>query len=227
MKLSHIYISLLTSDAVARPGAEPCVTDGTSCEVHPRAGSFSWDDKTFYVNDKPLQIIGGQIDPQRVPRAYWGQRLQMAKAMGLNTIFTYLFWQDIEKYPGEFDFTGNNDVAAWFEEVQAAGLKAVLRPGPYVCAERDWGGLPGWLSQLPDMEIRRNSASFLNATDGFMAKVGQQVSPYLVTNDGPILMVQIDNEYGYVGNDMNYKGALADILNTHFPDMKLYTNNGA
>ncbi|KAK6845836.1 glycoside hydrolase family 35 protein [Apiospora arundinis] len=191
------------------------------------SGTFTWDKSTFYINGQKHQIIGGQIDPQRVPRAYWGQRLQMAKAMGLNTILSYLYWQDIEKYPGKFDFTDRNDIAAWFQEIQNAGLKAVLRPGPYVCAERDWGGIPGWVSQLSGVRIRSNNQPFLNATSGYMAQVGAQVKPYLITNGGPILMVQIDNEYGYVGNDKNYLRAMADILKSNFPNMKLYTNDGA
>lgn len=201
MKIHSLLTLLLATVGAARPSPEACA-EGMACELQTRAGSFTWDSKTFYVNNKPLQIIGGQIDPQRVPRAYWGQRLQMAKAMGINTIFTYVYWQDIEMLQGQFNFTGNNDIAAWFAEIQAAGLKGILRPGPYVCAERDWGGLPGWLSQLPNMQIRRNSASFLNASESYLAQVGKQVQPYLITNDGPILMVQIDNEYGYVGNDM-------------------------
>ncbi|KAH6627713.1 glycosyl hydrolases family 35-domain-containing protein [Chaetomium tenue] len=191
------------------------------------AGSFTWDRNNFYLNDAKYTIIGGQIDPQRVPREYWGQRLQMAKAMGLNTIFSYLYWQDIEPYPGQFDFTGMNDVAAWHQAIKDAGMKAVLRPGPYVCAERDWGGLPGWLNQIPNMKIRSNNAPFLNASAKYLAKVGEQLRDYLVTNDGPILLVQVENEYGYVGNDMNYKRALSDALFAAFPKIKQYTNDGA
>ncbi|KAK4247361.1 glycosyl hydrolases family 35-domain-containing protein [Corynascus novoguineensis] len=190
-------------------------------------GSFTWDRNNFYLNGDKYQIIGGQIDPQRVPREYWEQRLQMAKAMGLNTIFSYLYWQDIEPSPGQFDFTGMNDVAAWHQAIQDAGLKAVLRPGPYVCAERDWGGLPGWLSQIPDMKIRSNNQPFLNASANYLAQVGAQLQEYLVTNGGPILLVQVENEYGYVGNDMDYKRALSDALFAAFPDVKQYTNDGA
>ncbi|KAK7942733.1 uncharacterized protein PG986_011846 [Apiospora aurea] len=191
------------------------------------SGTFSWDKNSFDINGQEHQIIGGQIDPQRVPKAYWGQRLQMAKAMGLNTILSYVYWQDIEKYPGKFNFTERNDLAAWFQEIQDAGLKAVLRPGPYECAERDWGNIPGWVSQLSGVKIRSNNQLFLNATSGYMAQVGAQVKPYLVTNGGPILMVQVENEYGYAGNDKNYLRALADISKTSFPGMKLYTNDGA
>ncbi|KAK8115974.1 glycoside hydrolase family 35 protein [Apiospora sp. TS-2023a] len=215
------------SSAPASTSVPQPLTSTATSAVPSGSGTFSWDKSTFYINGQKHQIIGGQIDPQRVPRAYWGQRLQMAKAMGLNTILSYVYWQDIEKYPGQFDFTDRNDLAAWFQEIQAAGLKAVLRPGPYVCAERDWGGLPGWVSQLSGVKIRSNNAPFLNATSKYMAQVGAQVKPYLVTNGGPILMVQIENEYGYAGNDKNYLRALADIAHTSFPGMKLYTNDGA
>jgi hypothetical protein len=183
--------------------------------------------KTFYVNGQAHQIIGGQIDPQRVPREYWAQRLQMAKGMGLNTIFSYLYWQDIEEHEGQFDFTGRNDVAAWFKAIQDAGLKAVLRPGPYVCAERDWGGIPGWVSQVPGVKIRSNNQPFLEKTAKYLARVGEQLRTLLITNDGPILMVQIENEYGYVGNDKNYLKALSNLLATSFPGLKQYTNDGS
>lgn len=190
-------------------------------------GSFTWDRNNFYLNGAKYQIIGGQIDPQRVPREYWGQRLQMAKSMGLNTIFSYLYWHEIEKYQGQFDFTDRNDVAAWYQAVQDAGLKAVLRPGPYVCAERDWGGLPGWLSQISGMKIRSNNQAFLSASSSYLNKVGAQLQKYLVTNGGPILLVQVENEYGYVGNDMNYKKALSQSLSNVFPGVKQYTNDGS
>jgi beta-galactosidase GanA len=122
----------------------------------------------------------------------------MAKAMGLNTIFSYVYWQDIEKYPDQFDFTDRNDIAAWFQEVEKAGMKAILRPGPYVCAERDWGGLPGWLATRSGMKIRSNNQPFLEASSKYLAKVAAQLQPLLITNGGPILMIQIENEYGYL-----------------------------
>jgi len=137
---------VLSLIAAVRAAAATPITDFSDLSDAAQANStFSWDKNTFYIDGKPYSIIGGQIDPQRVPRAYWPQRLQMAKSMGLNTILSYVYWQDIEQHPGQFDFTDNNDIAAWFQEVQTAGMKAVLRPGPYVCAERDWGGMPGWL----------------------------------------------------------------------------------
>ena len=190
-------------------------------------GTFTWDKKSFYVDGKAYQIIGGQIDPQRVPRAYWSQRIQMAKAMGLNTIFSYLYWHQIEPHQGQFNFTGNNDIAAWYQEIQKAGMKAVLRPGTYICGERDWGGLPGWLTQISGLKIRSNNSAFLTASGNYLAKVGAQVQSFLNNQGGPILMVQVENEYGYVGSDHAYTSALSNLMKTSFPNTKQYTNDGS
>lgn len=203
------------------------ISSPSSDIVQAANGTFSWDKNTFYVDGKPYQIAGGQLDPQRIPRAYWAQRLQMAKSMGLNTIFSYLYWQDIEQHQGQFDFTDMNDVKAWFEEIQKAGLKGVLRPGPYVCAERDLGGMPGWLSQISGMKHRSNNQPFLDATNKYLAKVGAQVQSLLISNGGPILMVQIENEYGWAGSDHTYTNNLANILKNNFPNTKLYTTDAA
>jgi beta-galactosidase GanA len=191
--LAALALSRLSSAAVIASVTNP------SDELQAAAnGTFSWDKTTFQVNGKAYQIAGGQIDPQRVPRAYWAQRLQMAKAMGLNTIFSYVYWQDIERLPDQFDFTDRNDLAAWFQEVDKAGMKAVLRPGPYVCAERDWGGMPGWLQTRSGMKIRSNNQPFLDATNKYFAKMAAQLQPLMIVNGGPILMIQIENEYGWL-----------------------------
>ncbi|KAL2860994.1 glycoside hydrolase family 35 protein [Aspergillus lucknowensis] len=193
------------------------------------ASEFSYDDSTFYIDDQPLQIIGGQVDPQRVPRAYWKDRLEKAKAMGLNTIFSYIYWNELEPSSGEFDWEGAdgiNDIAAWYEAIQEAELWAVLRPGPYVCGEREWGGLPAWLSQIPDMEVRANNEPFLDASRSYLNALGEKLAPYLVTQGGPILMVQVENEYGNYGSDHDYTSALADIVSESFDAANLYTTDG-
>jgi beta-galactosidase GanA len=197
MKLITYLSALLLPSFTIGAASEkvPNTNDGVQAAAN---GTFSWNRTDFLVNGKAYQIAGGQIDPQRVPRAYWAQRIQMAKAMGLNTIFSYVYWQDIEKYPDQFDFTDRNDIAAWFQEVEKAGMKAILRPGPYVCAERDWGGLPGWLATRSGMKIRSNNQPFLEASSKYLAKVAAQLQPLLITNGGPILMIQIENEYGYL-----------------------------
>ncbi|KAG7291274.1 hypothetical protein NEMBOFW57_001286 [Staphylotrichum longicolle] len=197
----HIFSSVLLLSASVQCLAAAAAT-----------GNFTWDRNNFYLNGAKYQIIGGQIDPQRVPREYWAQRLQMAKSMGLNTIFSYLYWHEIESTR---------------DSLTSVTETTVLRPGPYVCAERDWGGLPGWLSQISGLKIRSNNQPFLTASANYLSKVGTQLQKHLVTNGGPILLVQIENEYGYVGNDMNYKRALSQALSTAFPGVRQYTNDGA
>jgi hypothetical protein len=165
------------------------------------------------------------MDPQRIPRAYWRQRLQMARAMGLNTIFSYIFWNRLEPQPGQWDFSDQNDVAAYFRLAQEEGLHVVLRPGPYICGEHDWGGFPAWLSQIPGMEVRSNNAPFLNASKTYIQRLAKEVQALQVNNGGPILMAQLENEYGSFGSDKTYLRALATILSDNF-DVFLYTNDG-
>ena len=121
--------------------------------------AFSYSKQTFYIEGRPFQILGGQIDPQRVPRELWRDRLEKAKAMGLNTIFSYIYWNELEPYPGTWDWYGiggMNDIGLWYKTISEVGLHAVLRPGPYVCGERDWGGFPAWLSQVSNREFDVN-----------------------------------------------------------------------
>lgn len=122
--------------------------------------SFTYNNQTFLLNGTPYQIIGGQMDPQRIPPAYWRQRLAMARAMGLNTIFSYIFWNRFEPRPGQWDFSGQNDVATYFRLAQEEGLHVVLRPGPYICGEHEWGEFPAWLSMIPGMAARQNNGPF-------------------------------------------------------------------
>jgi beta-galactosidase GanA len=125
--------------------------------------NFTKDRNSWYLDGKKYIMIGGQIDPQRVPRAFWANRLQVAKAMGVNTIFSYIYWNEFEPTQGNFNFAGQNDIAAWYQTVQSAGLNAVLRTGPYVCGERDWGGFPYWLANVSGLTVRTNNTPFLNA----------------------------------------------------------------
>ncbi|KAJ2981434.1 hypothetical protein NQ176_g2026 [Zarea fungicola] len=190
-----------------------------------RPGSFSYNRDQFLLNGKPYQIIGGQMDPQRIPPEYWTQRLKMARAMGLNTIFSYLYWNLIEPSPGDWNFEGRNDVAQFFRLAQEEGLKVVLRPGPYICGERDWGGFPSWLSQVPGMAVRQNNGPFLAAAKSYIDRLGKELGQLQVTQGGPILMAQLENEYGSFGTDKVYLAALAKILRDNF-DVFLYTNDG-
>jgi hypothetical protein len=164
------------------------------------------------------------MDPQRVPREYWADRLQKAKSLGLNTIFSYIYWNELEPVQGQWNFTGINDIAAWYREVQKAGLYAVLRPGPYVCGERDWGGFPAWLSQIPGMKVRANNEPFLAAAEQYIKAISGQLKSAQITNGGPLLMVQVENEYGQYGSDHTYTNKLYNILKANFNTI-FYTND--
>ncbi|KAJ5808284.1 beta-calactosidase [Penicillium riverlandense] len=200
------------------------LTAGILAEV--QGTNFTYDQQHFYLDGSPLQIIGGQFDPQRIPRGFWKDRLAMAKAMGLNTVFSYIFWHDLEPQPGEWDFTGNNDISAWYEAVQNAGLYAVIRPGPYVCGETEWGGYPGWLNNIKNMSVRTNNPQFLAASKTYLEQLGPHVQKYQVSEGGPILMVQVENEYGWFGSDLAYKEAQLKQIKSVF-DITPYTTDAS
>ncbi|KAJ5812920.1 Glycoside hydrolase family 35 [Penicillium robsamsonii] len=189
------------------------------------ADPFTYDNDTFILNGEPYLLRGGQMDPQHIPHELWPDRLEKARGMGLNTIFSYVFWDQLEPKQGEWDNTGNNDIAKYFRLAKEKGLNVILRPGPYVCAEHEWGGFPAWLSEIPGMVVRDNNKPFLDASKAFIDRLAKEVGDLQVTNGGPILMVQIENEYGSYGSDHVYLNALKDIFTAAF-DVPFYTNDG-
>ncbi|MEX1827152.1 beta-galactosidase family protein [Luteibacter sp. CQ10] len=158
----------------------------------------------FVRNGKPYQIISGDLHFQRIPRAYWSDRLRKAHAMGLNTITTYVFWNLIEPTPGHVDFSGNNDVAAFAKAVQAEGMNLILRPGPYVCGEWDAGGYPAWLFAIPGMRVRTRDPRFLAASERYLVRLGKELAPLMASRGGPIIATELENEYGSYGDDKAY-----------------------
>jgi hypothetical protein len=172
-------------------------------------------------------MIGGQMDPQRIPYQYWEKRLYAARAMGLNTIFSYIFWDQVQPTPDTWNFTGRNNIVEYFKLAQQIGLHIVLRAGPYVCGEHEWGGYPYWLSNIPGIVVRSNNAPFFNASKTYLDRLGEELRHMLVQNGGPILMAQIENEYGSYGSDHVYMESLRDLFYGAFgSDMVLYTNDG-
>ncbi|CAN5617930.1 beta-galactosidase [soil metagenome] len=169
-------------------------------EVH----SFSLGDSTFLLDGKPFQIISGEIHYPRVPREAWRQRMKMAKAMGINTIGTYVFWNMHEPEKNSFDFSGNNDIASFVKTAKEEGLWVILRPSPYVCAEWEFGGYPYWLQNEKGLVVRSKESKYLAEYKQYIQQVGKQLSPYLITNGGNILMVQVENEYGSYASDRAY-----------------------
>ena len=160
----------------------------------------------FTLDGKPFKVISGELHYDRIPREYWHARLKMAKAMGLNTIATYVFWNMHEPQPGRFDFSGQNDLAAFIKAAQEEGLYVILRSGPYSCAEWDLGGLPAWLLTDPKsaQAIRTNSPLFIDPAQRWIKRLAQEVLPLQAGRGGPILMTQIENEYGMYGDDHSY-----------------------
>jgi len=148
--------------------------------------------------------------------------------MGLNTIETYVFWNVHEPEPGRFDFSGQYDVAEFLREAQQEGLFVLLRPGPYSCAEWDFGGYPSWLLRDPTMEVRTSNPAFIAAARHWLLRLGHELAPLQSANSGPILAVQVENEYGSFGSDHDYMEHIHQIvLEAGFDKAMLYTADGA
>lgn len=162
-------------------------------------------EKAFLLDGKPLQIRCGEIHFARVPREYWSHRLRMIKAMGLNTVCAYLFWNFHEWNEGTYDWSGQRDAAEFCRLAQEEGLWVILRPGPYACAEWEMGGLPWWLLKNEgNAFLRTRDPAFMGPARRWLTEVGRELGPLQVSRGGPILMVQVENEYGFFGKDADY-----------------------
>ena len=177
-----------------------------------KGGTFTTGDKTFLLNGKPFVVKAAELHYPRIPRAYWEHRIKMCKALGMNTVCLYVFWNIHEQQEGKFDFTGNNDVAAFCRLAQKNGMYVIVRPGPYVCAEWEMGGLPWWLLKKKDIRLREQDPYFMQRVEIFEKEVGKQLAPLTIQNGGPIIMVQVENEYGSYGKDKPYVSAIRDIV---------------
>ena len=195
---------------------------------HPAAQTFRVNEGRFELDGKPFQIISGEMHYTRIPREYWRERLRMAKAMGLNSLTTYVFWNVHEPGPGVYDFSGNHDVAEFVREAQAEGLFVILRPGPYACAEWDFGGFPAWLLKDHSLVVRSRDPKFLTAARTWLKLLGKELAPLQIGNGGPILLVQVENEYGSFGDDHEYMEQIRQMLvDAGFTKSVLYTADGA
>jgi beta-galactosidase len=189
--------------------------------------SFQLSPDDFILDGKPFQIISGEMHPARIPKAYWRHRIQMAKAMGCNTIAAYVFWNYHEAREGAFDFTSDNhDIAEFIRICQQEKMWVLLRPGPYVCAEWDFGGLPSYLLKTPDIKIRCSDQRYMKAVTRYINHLSKQIKQLQCTNGGPVLMVQIENEYGSYGNDKNYLQQLKKIWLQNGITVPFYTADG-
>jgi beta-galactosidase len=185
--------------------------------------TFAMADESFLLDGKPFQMISGEMHYPRVPREAWRARMKMAKAMGLNVIGTYVFWNLHEPQKGLFDFTGNNDVAEFVRIAQQEGLWVILRPSPYVCAEWEFGGYPYWLQNEKGLVVRSKEATYLKEYENYIKQIGKQLAPLQINHGGNILMVQIENEYGSYGSDKEYLAINQKLFKEAGFDGLLYT----
>lgn len=189
---------------------------------------FGVEGDHFVLDGKPFKVLSGELHYARIPREYWHARLKMAKAMGLNTIATYVFWNVHEPEPGKYEFSSNNDLAAFIKAAQEEGLYVILRSGPYSCAEWDLGGLPAWLLADPKsaQALRTNDPAFTGPAERWVTRLAKEVLPLQLGRGGPILMTQIENEYGQYGDDHAYMESLRAIygkVGFNGKDSMLYT----
>jgi beta-galactosidase len=192
------------------------------------AHSFRVDNGKFLLDGQPFRIISGEMHYARIPHQYWRARLRMAKAMGLNTVTTYVFWNVHEPRPGTYDFTGQYDVAEFIREAQSEGLYVILRPGPYACAEWEWGGYPSWLLKDHGIVVRSSDPKFMEPAHRWLLRLGKELAPLQIANGGPIIAVQVENEYGSFGDDHAYMEQVHhDLIDAGFTKSVLYTADGA
>ncbi len=202
--MRHLILSLaIAASTLLAPATAAAAT---------KPGSFRVGEKTFLLNDKPFVVKAAEVHYPRIPREYWEQRIQMCKALGMNTLCIYIFWNSHEQQEGVFDFTGNNDIRAFVQLAQKNGMWVIVRPGPYVCAEWEMGGLPWWLLKKKDIRLREQDPYFMERLEIFEKKVGEQLGDLTIEKGGPIIMVQVENEYGSYGEDKPYISAVRDII---------------
>ena len=180
----------------------------------------------FYLNDQPMKIISGSIHYFRVVPAYWRDRLEKLRLMGCNTVETYVPWNMHEPQEGKFDFSDNLDLRRFIQLAQEVGLYVILRPAPYICAEWEFGGLPYWLLKDPFMKIRFDYPPFMEKIARYFTQLFSQVSDLQITQEGPILMMQVENEYGSYGNDKSYLRKSAELMRHNGIDVSLFTSDG-
>jgi beta-galactosidase len=195
--------------------------------AQPAQHTFAVEGDHFALDGKPFIVRSGEMHYPRVPRQYWHDRMKKMRALGLDTLTTYVFWNLHEPRPGVWDFKDDLDLGAYLKAAQEEGLFVLLRPGPYVCAEWDLGGLPAWLLADGQMKIRSGDPKFLAAAERYIRKIGEIAAPLQVAKGGPVLMVQVENEYGSFGDDHEYTGAIRNMLRSAGFDGTLYTADGS
>lgn len=181
----------------------------------------------FLLDQKPVKILSGAIHYFRIVPEYWEDCFYNLKAMGFNTVETYIPWNLHEPEEGVFDFSGGKDIVRFVRLAQEMGLMVILRPTPFICAEWEFGGLPAWLLRYKDMKVRTNTPLFLEKVDAYYRELFSRIKDLQVTQGGPVIMLQVENEYGSFGNDKDYLRAIRDIMVRYGAEVPLFTSDGS
>ncbi len=190
-------------------------------------GSFEIKKDGFFLDGKPFRVISGAIHYFRVPKEYWYDRLLKLKACGFNTVETYVAWNLHEREEGVFDYSGMLDFEEYLRLAQKLGLYVIVRPGPYICSEWDFGGLPWWLLKYDDIVLRCMNKTYLSKVDRFFDDFIPKIASHQITGGGNVILVQVENEYGSYGDDSEYIRYLADGLIKRGINVPLFTSDGA
>ena len=188
--------------------------------------NLTYQGRSFYLDGEPFVILSGAMHYFRIPREYWRDRLLKLKECGFNTVETYVPWNLHEPREGEFNFEGMLDVVEYVKIAEELGLLVMLRPGPYICAEWDFGGLPAWLLKYRDIELRCMDETYLSKVRRFFGVLFDKLRPHFAPNGGNIVLVAVENEYGSYGNDHNYLNALVDMYKEMDVNPLLFTADG-
>lgn len=188
---------------------------------------FEISGNQFIKDGKPIKIISGAVHYFRNLPEVWDDIFEKMLACGFNTVETYCVWNMHEKEKGKFDFSGRFNVALFLEKAKAHGLMAIVRPGPYICAEWEFGGLPWWLLTEKDMEIRCINTEYIRYFERYLNELFAQIKPYLCTNGGNVIMMQVENEYGYYGDDKAYLAYLTKMYKSMGINVPLFTSDGS
>lgn len=180
----------------------------------------------FYLDGKPVKIISGAVHYFRIVPEYWQDRLEKLKAMGCNTVETYIPWNMHEREKGQFCFEGILDIERFVALAKELGLHVILRPSPYICAEWEFGGLPAWLLREEGMRLRVSYGPFLRHVEEYYKVLLPKLAPLQCTKGGPVILMQVENEYGYYANDRTYLEEIRRLMTENGVEVPLVTSDG-